>query len=131
MALSTRVTCAWTFRSGTTRDDRWTPLPLSAVRFLPSLDLENAAPAGTRVTVPFEIQRQPGSAAGAVRELRVQVSFDDGTTWLPAQVLRHDQRGVVLVNHPAGPGFVSLRASAVDAAGNTVDETIIRAYRTA
>ena len=59
------------------------------------------------------------------------MSFDDGTTWLPAQVLRHDQRGVVLVNHPAGPGFVSLRASAVDAAGNTVDETIIRAYRTA
>jgi hypothetical protein len=46
-------------------------------------------------------------------------------------VLRHDQRGVVLVDQPAGPGFVSLRASAVDAAGNTVDETILRAYRTA
>jgi Subtilase family len=130
MALSTRVTCAWTFHSGTTPRDRWTPLPLSAVRFLPPLDLENAAPAGTRVTVPFEIQRQPGSAAGTVREVRVQVSFDDGTTWLPAQVFRHDQRGVVLVNHPAGPGFVSLRASTVDAAGNTVEETILRAYRT-
>jgi hypothetical protein len=37
----------------------------------------------------------------------------------------------MLVNHPAGPGFVSLRTSIVDAAGNAVEETILRAYRTA
>ena len=36
-----------------------------------------------------------------------------------------------MVNHPAMEGFVSLRAKAVDTAGNTVEQTVIRAYRIA
>ena len=36
---------------------------------------------------------------------------------------------VAVVQQPRGDGFVSLRASAADTAGNTVRETIIRAYR--
>src|SRR6266545_3498714 len=83
-ALSTRVTCEWTFRSGTVGGDAWKPLPLSAVRFLPPLSGENAAPAGNTFVIPFEVQRQPGSAAGTVRELTVEVSYDDGATWRPA-----------------------------------------------
>jgi hypothetical protein len=35
----------------------------------------------------------------------------------------------VQVQHPDRAGFVSLRASARDAGGNTVEQTIIRAYR--
>jgi len=130
-ALSTRVTCEWTFRSGTVGGDAWKPLPLSAVRFLPPLSGENAAPAGNTFVIPFEVQRQPGSAAGTVRELTVEVSYDDGATWRPASVLRLRQQGVAVVRHPAGPGFASLRARSTDSAGNTLSETIIRAYRLA
>jgi hypothetical protein len=38
--------------------------------------------------------------------------------------------GVALVWHPWTPGYVSLRAHARDAAGNTVTETILRGYKT-
>lgn len=33
-----------------------------------------------------------------------------------------------LLHHPAGDGFVSLKASATDSHGNAVEQTIIRAY---
>jgi len=130
-ALSTRVTCEWTFRSGTAPSDRWTPLPLSTVRFRPPLNQDNAGPAGRPFLVPYEVQRQPGSAAARARKLTVEVSFDDGATWRPAQTIGYAQHGLVLVHHPLAPGFVSLRATSEDTTGNTVAETIIRAYRTA
>jgi hypothetical protein len=33
------------------------------------------------------------------------------------------------VRHPAGSGYVSLRATASDTNGNTVTQTIVHAYR--
>jgi hypothetical protein len=57
--------------------------------------------------------------------LTVQVSVDDGATWQPVPVVG----GRVRVEHPAGHGFVSLKAAAADAAGNRVEQTVIRAYR--
>ena len=46
-------------------------------------------------------------------------------------MVRSGQHGVVLLKHPAKAGFVSLRAASTDAAGNTVKQTIIRAYEIA
>jgi hypothetical protein len=39
----------------------------------------------------------------------------------------HD--GMVLVPHPKGDGYVSLRATATDSEGNSVIQAVIRAYR--
>ena len=128
-SLSISVSCVWTFRSGTVHSRQGVPLPLSVVRFLPRLDDRNTAPAGRLWAVPVQVQRQQRSAAGPVATLTVEVSYDDGGTWRPVPVIRQGQDGVALLNHPAGPGFVSLRASSTDTAGNTVQETIIRAYR--
>ncbi|HEU4423709.1 MAG TPA: S8 family serine peptidase [Pilimelia sp.] len=127
--LSTKVSCVWTFRSGTVAGDKPVPLPVSAVRFRPALDAQNTAPAGAAFEVPFEVQRHPGSAAGTVRTLTVEVSYDDGATWQDVRVTRYGQRGTAFLEHPAGAGFVSLRANATDTAGNTVSQTVIRAYR--
>jgi subtilisin family serine protease len=128
-SLSTSVSCVWTFRSGTVRGDHGVPLPLSAVRFLPQLNNQNTAPAGRLWPVPIEVQRQQRSAAGPVRTLVVEASYDDGVTWRHVPVVRHGQNAVAFLNHPAGPGFASLRATSTDSAGNTVNETVIRAYR--
>jgi subtilisin family serine protease len=129
--LSTSVSCVWTFRSATVHSEQGVSLPLSAVRFLPVLDNHNTAPAGRLWPVPLEVQRQPGSTAGTVKTLTVQVSYDDGATWTDVPVIRFGQKGLVVLKHPAGSGYVSLRASSTDSAGNTVNETVIRAYRTA
>jgi hypothetical protein len=56
------------------------------------------------------------------------VSYDDGKTWLEPLSSRVGDHGVAFLRPPAGEGFVSLKASAADAAGNTVEQTLIRAY---
>ncbi|WP_285777374.1 S8 family serine peptidase [Microtetraspora sp. NBRC 13810] len=127
--LSTRTAIAWTFRSGQGRDGTPSRPPLSTVQFSPSLDSHNAAPAGTAYTVPVTIRPQPGTAATKVRDLTVDVSYDDGSTWSAAPVKRSGTEGTVVLRHPPGAGFVSLRAGLTDVAGNTMNQTIIRAYR--
>ncbi|MEV4385737.1 S8 family serine peptidase [Micromonospora sp. NPDC049580] len=127
--LSTEVGAAWTFRSGHVPGDDYRPLPVSAIRFTPALDRNNAAAAGRSLVIPVQVQPQPGAPGSRVTGLRVDVSYDGGRTWRPARV-RHGGHGwTATVRHPAAPGHVSLRATARDAAGNTVTERIIQAYR--
>ncbi|WP_433258203.1 hypothetical protein ACQPYK_22775 [Streptosporangium sp. CA-135522] len=97
------------------------------IGFAPPLDERNTAPAGKAYAVPVTVRAQPGSAAGTVRALAVDVSYDDGATWQKAPVAG----GIVFLRHPAVVGFVSLRARATTASGVTADQTIIRAYRIA
>ena len=94
-----------------------------AVRFAPRLDRHNLAPANRLFAIPVTVDRQ--AVTGPVRDLAVRVSFDDGRTWRAAPVLA----GHLLVGHPEGHGFVSLRATAADRDGNAFEETLIRAYR--
>lgn len=129
-SLATRTTVEWTFRSGANGAGS-TPLPVSVVRFDPQLDEVNAAPSGTTVRFPVTVFRQPGSASGTVRELSVDVSYDDGQTWQRAELERSSDGGTVSLDHPVPAGYVSLRAKAADTAGTTVHQTIIRAYRLA
>jgi subtilisin family serine protease len=130
-ALSTSVTCEWTFRSAAPPTDRTTVLPLSAVRFTPAVDDTNTAPAGRPFLLPVQVQRQPDSAAAPVRSLTVDVSYDDGKTWRSAPVVRVGDQWRAALRHPAAPGFVSVRGRAVDATGNTNTVTVLRAYRIA
>ncbi|SPL88145.1 peptidase S8 and S53, subtilisin, kexin, sedolisin [[Actinomadura] parvosata subsp. kistnae] len=58
----------------------------------------------------------------------MDVSYDDGASW---KVTWSGANGTVPLRHPAMDGFVSLRARSKDSAGNTVEQTIIRAYRIA
>ncbi len=125
--LSTRTSTAWTFRSEHAGDDVERPLPISVVRFSPPLDAHNTAPGGVSYSVPVTVRRQAGSAGGKPRDLAVEVSYDDGATWSRAKV----HKGEVTLRHPAAGGFASLRATSTDTAGNTVEQTVIRAYRIA
>ncbi|HEX4814577.1 MAG TPA: S8 family serine peptidase [Nonomuraea sp.] len=123
--LSTRVSAAWTFQSDTS--GALVRLPVSVVGFTPELDARNTAPAGRRFTVPVTVKPLPGSAAGHSRKLSVEVSYDDGATWAKAEV----RNSAVMLRHPDTDGFVSLRATSTDMSGNTVEQTVIRAYRIA
>jgi len=127
--LSTEISAVWTFDSGHVGEGAPVALPLSAVRFTPVLDDRNAAPGGRAYRVPVVVSPQPGSAAGTLMELTVEVSYDDGATWQPAELRRTADGGTALVRHPVGPGYVSLRATATDSAGNTVTQTVVHAYR--
>lgn len=105
------------------------PLPLLAVRFAPKLDVHNAAPAGRKFRFPVYVQRggsaTPIALSGAPK---VEVSYDDGTTWQRVTLTRDHDQWQAEVNHPKGAKFVSLRASVADQQGGSAKHTIIRAY---
>jgi hypothetical protein len=125
--VSTQVSAAWTFRSGHVDGNDPAALPLSAIRFTPKLDDTNTAPAGRAFLIPVTLQRQSGDLTRP-RRLTVDVSYDEGKTWRKADVIA----GLaVLLHHPANATSVSLRAKASDRDGNTVEQTIIRAYKLA
>ncbi|GHG14135.1 MULTISPECIES: hypothetical protein [Amycolatopsis] len=63
------------------------------------------------------------SSAGLSTKVTADWTFRSGT------VPRAQVRPIPMMAVPPGPAFVSLRATATDGAGNTVDQTIIRGYR--
>ncbi|GAA3714297.1 S8 family serine peptidase [Nonomuraea antimicrobica] len=125
--LSTKVESTWTFRSaGTTARES---LPLAAVRYAPEgLDAYNRAKPGSSTRLPIWIERNPCAPAAGVRSIRLQMSVDDGTTWQNVPVRAKRDGWTAQVTNPRTAGFVSLRATSTDTAGNTVDQTIHRAY---
>ncbi|OKI49281.1 S8 family serine peptidase [Micromonospora sp. CB01531] len=127
--LSTEVSASWTFRSRHVTGDDWLRLPAMAVHFAPPLAVDNSAPTGRTFTIPVTVERQPDAPAAKVAKLTVDVSYDGGKTWRKADLHKQGAGWVAVVWHPAGPGYVSLRATARDSAGNTVTQRIIQAYR--
>jgi hypothetical protein len=62
--------------------------------------------------------------------LTVQVSYDDGATWRPALVVGPvGDHAIALLNQPRTGGYVSLKIAATDAGGNSVEQTVVQAYR--
>jgi subtilisin family serine protease len=124
--LSTQVGAEWTFRSAHT--DAATALPLLTIGFAPDVDEAQYAPAGRRITIPVSVGRQAGATGAKAALDSVEYSVNDGATWVKAKPSRKNGHWEVTVPNPAS-GFVSLRAKASDRDGNTVTETILRAYR--
>nr|ANO42137.1 peptidase [Streptomyces sp. SAT1] len=123
--VSTRVRTEWTFRSARTPEGTWSALPLSVVRYSPDLNPASTAKAGQKFDVPFRVE---GAAAGQKpRKLAFEVSYDEGRTWQRAAVVGGTH---LSLRHPDKAGSVSLRAALTDARGNTLVQTIERAYLT-
>jgi subtilisin family serine protease len=123
--LSQRMESVWTFTSSAALQDA---LPLTSIGFRPDLGLDNSARAGSIITVPLTFAQQ--ATAARVKSASVSASFDGGATWSAVPTLNLSGTYTAAVSHPRGrSGFVSLRATAVDTAGNTVTTTVLRAYQ--
>lgn len=97
-------------------------LPLLEVDYTLPVDMRNSWKAGVPMPVKFSAARQAGAAGKAtIRELRAYASFDDGVNWVPVKSL--------VPPGGAPGGFVSLKVVAEDTDGNTIDQTVVRAYR--
>ncbi|GAA2759195.1 S8 family serine peptidase [Actinopolymorpha rutila] len=143
--LSTHTRSAWTFRSAGNGGQY--VLPLVDVDYTgvvevgsdrPALDLTNTAADDRDVSLRLRVGHQLGSVAPSVRSVAVQVSFDEGATWRQATVRPAlgdgDAAGFTATyHHPRvrGAGSVSLRVTADDGAGGSVDQTLVRAYHLA
>ncbi|WP_239167101.1 S8 family serine peptidase [Catellatospora coxensis] len=122
-ARATRTDTVWEFRSGTA--DKARALPLLQVDYRVPADL-NGSVAGRAHTVGLGLRHQAGLPTPRHTTLVVEVSFDEGKSW---RAVRVTGRGDAYTAHiPAGSGSVSLRTRATDGAGNTVTQTVVRAY---
>ena len=124
--FSTDVSAAWTFRSAHADGTTPKPLDLMTVRFAPPLDEFNRAPAGRAYAVPLTVDHV---RSGRADKVVVEVSYDDGSTWRRAEVTGTGNTRTAHLQHPAGTGWISLRATATGDRGNSVEQTIIHAYQ--
>ncbi|GIH21250.1 S8 family serine peptidase [Rugosimonospora africana] len=139
VGLSTQAHTEWTFTSTQPPPDQTTVLPLIDIDYTDitdaltghaALDLANTARTSRIVSLQLASTHQIGSSAPAVDHLTVQVSYDDGATWRPAST-RPTGHGTFQATypHPARGQYVSLKVTASDDAGNSEQQTLIRAYR--
>lgn len=113
--------------------------PLIQLRYELGLDLQNRAPAGRAHVVSIGAGAHSQAPQRApVTSMSVEYSTDDGATWQEARVVGQPvddgtvQTFRVIVKHPRlehTDGYVSLRVTAEDADGNTVEQTAHRVYQ--
>lgn len=142
------ITTDWTFRSGPRDPAATMPseevcapdatrscsfLPLLFLRYDLALNDDDQATAGTPEMVNFTVTGQQNAPPPAGVSATVSASFDGGQTWTtpqPATSLGGGQF-TTTISQPAlasTDGFVALRVTATDRAGNSVTQTILNAY---
>jgi hypothetical protein len=122
---------SWTFRSDTTAGP--VELPLLQVDYDVPVDAQNAVGPARTHTLGIDVRMQDGTAAPRGVALKVETSYDDGQSWTTARTARRgaDGRFTATVERPErlrGDTYVTLRVSATDASGNSVQQTVQRAY---
>ncbi len=127
--IGTKTDATWTFREpGATAPAK--ALPLLGIRASGDVDDQGRAPSGEYFPLVLTAGRQPGAPGSArLAALTVDVSYDDGAKWTRARTGFSGSTGVALLRHPDAGKFVSLRITARDTDGNTVTQTVTRAYQ--
>ncbi|MFB7496679.1 S8 family serine peptidase [Streptomyces sp. NPDC056161] len=129
--FGTGTTTSWTFTSDTAATTAL--LPLLQVDYAVPVDARNAVGPGRSHSVDLDVRMPDGVAAPRGVSLKVEASYDDGRTWTTARTGRHGGGTdfTATVERPSSvrqDAFVTLRVTATDAAGDSVRQTIDRAY---
>ncbi|MFJ2241377.1 S8 family peptidase [Streptomyces sp. NPDC087859] len=124
---ATATKTIWAFRSGSTEQP--TPLPLLQLDYAVPVGAHNTVPRAGSYDVDVTVRAQKGAPAPRAPKVWVEVSYDDGRTWQATKVRDHGHDTFrATLNHRHGSGFVTLRVTARDAAGNSVSQTVHRAW---
>lgn len=138
---------AWTFTSGTADGDPpphtgctleavfgdpcGEAVPMIYLRYAAAVDANNLAAAGARHTVNVDAYHHD-PAGPAITSVTTEVSFDGGESWRDTRMRRaRDGRWQASFQVPdlaATDGFVTLRTTASDLAGNSTVQTRTHAY---
>ncbi|WP_241195571.1 S8 family serine peptidase [Streptomyces sp. ADI93-02] len=124
---STRTLTEWGFVSSTTDHAVLTPLALVQLDYSVATDLSGKAHRRAGLTVtPSHLEGAAG--AGAVHTKTLEVSYDDGATWRRASLRRSGDGWTAQLDAPRRAAFTSLRTTAEDTKGNSISQTVIRAF---
>ncbi|RFU85008.1 peptidase [Streptomyces triticagri] len=126
---STSVDTAWTFRSKADPAQYSQPLPILFPHYaLPEDGLKTlAAEDGQRIRLTAT--GHAGHTPRTVKSASLAYSYDEGETWTEAEVSVHGRSATATVDHAGASGEkVWLRTELTDADGNSVRQTVARAY---
>ncbi|MFE3453644.1 S8 family serine peptidase [Nonomuraea sp. NPDC059194] len=124
---STKVNTDWTFHSE--QAEGKSPLPVLSVDYDLDVDQANSVRARSTTKVGLGVRYPKGMAGARITEAKLWASYDDGSTWQEVKLAATgDAAFTGRIKNPAD-GFVSLRTQATDADGNTVQQTVTRAYQ--
>ncbi|MFI1789584.1 S8 family peptidase [Streptomyces olivaceoviridis] len=129
--LGVRTRTSWTFRSDTTADAA--PLSLLQLDYDVPVDAQGAVSRARAQRLGLTVRMQDGMAAPRGVRLKAEASYDGGKTWTTARTERHGdgRRFTATVERPSkvrGDAYVTLRVTATDSAGDSVRQTVERAY---
>ncbi|MFJ8510944.1 S8 family serine peptidase [Streptomyces avermitilis] len=126
--FSTRTRTEWLFTSGRPSGDAIEQPPLVQLDYaVQNMDATGRAKRDTSITVTP--QHLPGGpSSDTIGQVRLDMSYDDGVTWHSAR-LTHTRNGWTARLHaPTNARFVTLRTSAADTEGNSIKQSITRAF---
>ncbi|WP_204059743.1 S8 family peptidase [Microbispora corallina] len=124
---STRTLTEWNFTSGYVESDSSRDLPLIQLDY--DVDLDAAGRAGRRADLTVTPLHIPTAVDnGPIDTITVDISYDDGATWTRAHLDRTNKGWTAKLRAPGSAGAVTLRTFAKDTVGNSVSQTIVRAF---
>ncbi|MFI9773406.1 S8 family peptidase [Streptomyces sp. NPDC051956] len=126
---STQTTTTWSFRSHLEENVYSQGIPLLFPHYaLPQDDLKTLpATDGQRITLTAT--GHAGYTPGKITSAELSYSYDGGTTWTEAPTGERDGKWSATVNHAGASGKpVTLKAELTDSKGNSVTQTVTRAY---
>ncbi|WP_245939075.1 S8 family serine peptidase [Actinacidiphila glaucinigra] len=122
---STATRTEWRFTSGAPETVQ--AVPLVQLDYGTDLDAEGRAERRTELAVTPVVLG--GQAAGdAVSSVRLEVSYDDGATWLRQGLKEKKGTWQASLNAPGRAGYVSIRVTAEQRNGGGVTQTVTRAF---
>ncbi|WP_327365487.1 S8 family peptidase [Streptomyces sp. NBC_01217] len=124
---STDTRTEWGFTSGAGGTGEVAQLPLIQLDY--AIDTDTAGRAKRHAGLTISASHLSASVDTAdIRTVTLQVSYDDGSTWHRASLKRTAGGWRTSIDAPRTAKFVTLRATADDARGNSVAQTIARAF---
>ncbi|MFI7594404.1 S8 family serine peptidase [Micromonospora sp. NPDC049359] len=115
----------WGFSSAATGAESAEVLPMIQLDYQVAIDRDGTASRRAPLTV---VASHLAGVSATVGPVTVEVSYDDGRTWQKPRLTRHGDGWSAALDAPAKASFVSLRTTARDTAGNTVSQSITRAF---
>ncbi|MEV7281381.1 S8 family serine peptidase [Streptomyces sp. NPDC093111] len=128
-ARSTSVKSVWEFTSKSDPSVYSQGIPILFPRYdLPEDGLKTlAATDGQRIGLGAT--GHAGYTSAALTSARLSYSYDGGETWTSARVSQQGDGWIATVNHAGATGKqVTLKTELTDANGNSVTQTVVRAY---
>ncbi|MFC5268400.1 S8 family serine peptidase [Kribbella qitaiheensis] len=121
---STATRTEWGFNSGAVAE----AAPVSLIQLDYSVDTDAAGRAGRRDDLTISPMWSVDSSTNGLRQPSVDVSYDDGKTWLRASLKQTPDGWTARLDAPRSASFVTLRTHAEDGSGASINQQITRAF---